>query len=269
MAGYSGRTRDQQIDRLDGKAVIVAGAAQGMGRAVAERAADAGARLLLADCQYAEIVELARVLMARGVTAAAMQFDIAQLEMCAAVADRCCELYGRIDGAVTTAGVMQTKPFFDITPADLDRVLRVNLIGTFYFLQAVTARMEGGSVVLFSSTAARAPRPLSVHYAASKAGVSSITRSVAVSVAPRGIRVNAVCPGLIDTPMMDQIKRTRAALTGQTIDEVHEAMVATVPLCRFGTPQDVASVVVFLLSDHAAYLTGETIGVNGGTDGTL
>lgn len=253
---------------LRGRAIVVAGAARGMGRAVTVALASGGARLVVADNQ--PLGSLTDELFALGAEHEVALFDTADEAQCTELAERCLERYGRIDGAVTTAAVMETKPLLEITSADFERLVRVNLLGSFSFLRACALRMRrGGSIVLFASTAARGPRPLAAHYAATKAGVASLARSAAVALGPAGIRVNAICPGLMDTPMMDEIVAARSALTGLPGGDIRTGMEAAVPLGRLGTPEEVAGVAAFLLSDAAAYVSGELVGVTGGTDGTV
>jgi NAD(P)-dependent dehydrogenase (short-subunit alcohol dehydrogenase family) len=187
------------------------------------------------------------------------------------VFERCLQAFGRVDGLVNAAGVMQTAALLDITPDGYDRIFDVNMRGAFFVMQAAAAAMVrggGGSIVNFSSTAGRGLRPLASHYAAGKAGIINVTRSAAVALAPEGVRVNAVVPGLIETPMIAAIREQRHQVAGTPPDEVQRRWIQTIPMGRIGEPREVAEVVVFLLSDAASYVTGEAIGVNGGTDGS-
>jgi D-sorbitol dehydrogenase (acceptor) len=252
---------------LEGKSVLVTGAASGMGAACAELAAERGARVLLVD-RDAERLSLAaeRIGMPWEVC------DVADVEATRQLARACVERHGGVDGLVNAAGVMQTAAYLDITPAQFDRIVAVNLRGLFFLQQAVAREMvdagRGGSIVNFSSTAGRVGRPLATHYAATKAAILNLTRSVAVALAPHGVRVNAVCPGLIETPMIESIRRERTRLLDTTPEEVQRHWEQTVPLGRLGTAGEVAEIVAFLLSDAASYVTGEQIGATGGTDGS-
>ena len=141
----------------------------------------------------------------------------------------------------------------------------------FFLMQAAARRMitqTGGSIVNFSSTAGRAPRPIASHYAATKAAVLSFTRSAAVALASQNVRVNCVCPGLVETPMVDGIRRARSEMLATTPGAIQEQWVQTVPMGQLGTPDEVAEVVAFLISDRASYVTGEAVGITGGTDGS-
>lgn len=260
------RADPQALLRLDEKAVIVTGAGSGLGAASATLAAELGARLLLVDRDGAALSRQAQILDAVG-----FESDVADVSANERLVEACIRHFGRIDGLVNAAGVMQTAPFLDITVADYDRIFSVNMRGAFFLQQAAAREMAtrgGGSIVNFSSTAGRVGRPLASHYAAAKAGILTLTRSVAVGLAPMGVRVNAVCPGLIETPMIDRITRERAELLGTTPQAVVERWRETIPMGRLGTPEEVAFIVCFLLSDASSYVTGEHIGATGGTDGS-
>jgi meso-butanediol dehydrogenase/(S,S)-butanediol dehydrogenase/diacetyl reductase len=210
--------------------------------------------------------------------------------------------FGRVDILVNNAGVVQTKPLLDLDEIDWDRVIDVNQRGTFFVLQAVARQMirqlpdfvrsgagvadllsnkldkraaeaattggpllaSYGKIVNFSSIAGRRGRPLSTHYAASKAAIISITQSAALALAPYRINVNAVCPGIVPTPMWTQIDQDRAQLFGAREGEAMAAFVQQVPLKRAATPEDLAGVVAFLCSPDADYITGQAINVDGG-----
>ena len=249
---------------LAGKAILITGAASGLGAACAALAAEYDGRLLLVDIDRAGVTRLGADLDAKIEVC-----DVSDVENAGRLIARCVDEFGRLDGLVNAAGVFQTKPLIEISPPDFDRILSVNLRATFFLLQAAAMTMTkngSGSIVNFSSTAGRVGRPLAAHYAAAKAAVIALTQSAATALAPSGVRVNAVCPGLIETPMIDRIRQERTAVLSTTTAAIQERWESLIPFGRLGTPTEVASVVVFLLSDAASYVTGESIGVTGGTD---
>jgi NAD(P)-dependent dehydrogenase (short-subunit alcohol dehydrogenase family) len=254
------------VSALGGKAILVTGAASGMGKACARLAAERGARLLLVD---RDADALARVAGELGAPAEAC--DLTDVARAPRLVARCVAEHGAIDGLVNAAGIFQTRQLLEITPEDFDRVLGVNLRALFFLQQAAGAAMSergSGSVVNFSSTAGRVGRPHAAHYAASKAAVIALTRSAAVALAPAGVRVNAICPGLIETPMVESIRHERTRVFDTTPGDVQRHWTAIIPMRRLGTAAEVAETAVFLLSDASAYVTGESIGVSGGTDGS-
>jgi NAD(P)-dependent dehydrogenase (short-subunit alcohol dehydrogenase family) len=254
------------VTALAEKVVLVTGAASGLGAACATLAVQRGARVLLVD---RDADRLPRVAGEIGMPWEAC--DVSDPAVTERLAGTCVERLGRIDGLVSAAGVPQTRPYLDVTPEEFDRIVAVNLRGAFFVQQAVARRMvdagRGGSIVNFSSTAGRAGRPLASVYALTKAAIVSLTRSTALALAPHDIRVNAVSPGIVDTPMVETIRRERAAPLDTTPEELRERWERAIPLGRLGTATEVAEVVVFLLSDASSYVTGEEIGITGGSDG--
>lgn len=178
---------------------------------------------------------------------------------------------GSITGLATCAGIMQTKPFVELEEREVRKVMDVNFLGTFLSVQlCAKAMLESGTkgaIVTVSSTAGRSYRPLAAHYAASKAAVISLTRSAALALAPHGIRVNCVAPGMIETPMMHGIFDERSKLFGKSVQEARRAFEQAVPLgSRLGKPEEVASAIVHLLGEDSSYITGEVLGVTGGAE---
>jgi NAD(P)-dependent dehydrogenase (short-subunit alcohol dehydrogenase family) len=247
-----------------GKAVIVSGAASGMGAACVELLRAGGAEVLAVDRDADGLRGLSEAH-----SVATLRCDLAAIESVGEVVGTALEQFERIDGLVNAAGIFQTRKVLEVTPEDFDRIFAINVRGLFFLMQAVGAEMSRagkGSIVNFASTAARVPRPLSSHYAATKAAVVSLTRSAAASFASDGVRVNAVCPGVIKTPMIDAVVRERSELYGLTLEQMEDDLNRTNPMGRMGTPGEVAEVVLFLLSDAAGYVTGEALGITGGTD---
>ncbi len=181
---------------------------------------------------------------------------------------------------MNAAGVAQTRPFLELTEEDWDQVVDTNLKGTVFCMQAVGRQMvrqvpqevlvQGradcsyGKIVNFSSISGRRGRSVQMAYAASKAAIISVTQSAALAFGPYNINVNAVCPGVIPTPMWEQIDLDRARLMGARPGEAMKAFIEKVPLQRAGSPQDVAGAVAFLCSPDADYITGQTLNVDGG-----
>jgi len=251
---------------LDDKAIVITGAGSGLAAATAHLAAREGARLVLADVDRDGLDSVVGEL---GHAAVAVPCDVTDLAAAARLVDTCVDQYGRVDGLVNAAGIMDTRQVLDIEPHHFDRLFDVNVRALFFLMQQAARRMveqQSGSVVNFSSTAGRYPRPIASHYAATKAAVLSLTRSAAMALAPDGVRVNCVCPGLIETPMIDGIRRARSAMLNTTSDAIDDHWKGLIPMGRLGTAAEVAEAVAFLLSDRASYITGEALGVTGGTD---
>jgi NAD(P)-dependent dehydrogenase (short-subunit alcohol dehydrogenase family) len=240
---------------LAGRAIVVTGAAQGIGEACARTLAADGARVSLWDVDDARGRALAAELGAHYA-----HCDVAsKADVDAALADMLAAL-GRVDGLVSNAGIFRAAPFLDIAEADWDAVLAVNLKGAFLVGQAVARRMvaqgDGGAIVHMSSVNARLAIPSIASYNASKGGIDQLTRVMALALAEHRIRVNGVAPGTIATELA-----ARAVLTSE---EAKARIMSRTPMRRLGEPAEVASVVAFLLSDAASYVTGETVLADGG-----
>jgi 3-oxoacyl-[acyl-carrier protein] reductase len=237
-----------------GQAVLVTGGAQGIGRSIVEGFAASGARVLIADLQLEPAQALASELQGRGCEAQALGIDLADHD---AIATLMAGLE-RLDILVHNAGYFPLTPFAEITPAILQRTLAVNLSALFWLTQGALPLFErqGRGCVLATSsvTGPRVAYPGLSHYAASKAGVNGFIRSAALELAKRKVRVNGVEPGMIRTPAMGNLG------DGALSSDIARG----VPLGRLGEPEDIAGAMLFLASDAASYITGQTIIVDGG-----
>ena len=237
--------------------VIVTGAAQGIGRAVALRLASPGVHLALWDVKSDGVEETAKLCRERGALSLARTVDVGDADAIEAAAAAFEREWGKPDGLVNDAGIFPRARALDMTLAEWEQVLRVNLTGTFLTARAVAARMKElgrGAIVNTASGRALAGAANGAHYAASKGGIIALTKSLALDWAAYGIRVNCVIPGLTDT----------AQPRVEMVDNELYAAGARIPMGRIGRPEDIAAVVAFLLSDDAGYMTGQSVAANGG-----
>jgi NAD(P)-dependent dehydrogenase (short-subunit alcohol dehydrogenase family) len=239
---------------LTHKVCIVTGGAQGIGQACAERFAREGARVVIADTDDLRGAELAQTLEATFV-----HCDVGDKAQVDALVAKTIATHGRIDVLVNNAGIFKAANFLDVTEADFDAVLRVNLKGAFLTGQAVAREMAksgGGSIVNMSSVNGVLAIPNIASYNVSKGGINQLTRVMSLALADANIRVNAVAPGTIATEL--------AAKAVLTSDEARKKIISRTPLKRLGSPEEIADVVAFLASDAASYMTGEIVVVDGG-----
>jgi NAD(P)-dependent dehydrogenase (short-subunit alcohol dehydrogenase family) len=246
--------------RLDGKAVLITGAASGIGRATALAASREGAKLVLADVAVEGGEETAKKIDAEGGKALFVRCDVRQQPEIDAMVKRVVEAYGRLDCAFNNAGIEGTLAATADYPEDVfERVIQINLIGVWRCLRAEIPAMlkQGkGAIVNTASVAGLVGAGAFAAYDASKHGVVGLTKSCALDYAKQGIRLNAVCPGVIQTPMLDRL--------GDLMPGVIDALLAVKPMGRLGTAEEVAEAVVWLLSDAASFVTGTTLAVDGG-----
>jgi NAD(P)-dependent dehydrogenase (short-subunit alcohol dehydrogenase family) len=255
------------------KVFLITGGAGGLGLGVASALLELGAEVALCDLRR-DGLDAAAASLDAGNRVHLIEADLGKEDEALGVASKVIGQVGRLDGLVSCAGIIQTSPFRSLTAADWKRVIDVNLTGTFLVLQGVANHLQAaakaggpvGSIVLFSSVAGRSGRPDSAHYSASKTAVLSLTKSAALAYSP-DVRVNAVCPGVFLTPMWDAIMAQREAEFGPGAGQRHmENTAASIPLGRTGEVEELASVVTFLLSDSASYITGQAINVDGGLE---
>jgi 3-oxoacyl-[acyl-carrier protein] reductase len=250
------------LTAFDGRSAIVTGAARGIGAATAARLAIDGARIAVVDLALDAAEVTAKAIEAAGGTAIPIAADVSVAADADAVMDRVLAEFGSIGILVNNAGVTRDNLVFKMSEEDWDTVLDVNLKSVFLMCRAAQKHMvpaRSGAIVNLSSVSALGNRG-QANYAAAKAGVQGITATLATELGPYGIRVNAVAPGYVATPMTD----ATAARLGVTVEQAHEAAAAAVPLRRVAQPEDIANVIAFLASDDAAYVTGQTLYVNGG-----
>jgi 3-oxoacyl-[acyl-carrier protein] reductase len=241
---------------LQGRIALVTGASQGIGRACALELAKGGATVALAARNEAKLAEVVKEIEAAGGQAAAFALDVSSEESLKTGAKAVLERFGKVEVLVNNAGITRDGLMMRMKRADWDDVLATNLTGAFLLTQAIISSMmknRWGRIVNISSVVGRTGQAGQVNYAASKAGLIGLTRSMARELASRGITVNAVAPGYIETPM-----------TAVLNEQQRTAMMATIPLGRPGEPEDIAKAVSFLASDAAAYITGHVLDVNGG-----
>ena len=241
---------------LSGKVALITGAQRGIGACIARTFADAGATVVINHIVEDDLaLALAEELNHGGGQASCVKFDVTDSAAITAGFEQILERHQRLDIVVNNAGIRRDTLALRMKDDEWRDTLRVNLDGTFYCCRAAAAvmRKSGGSVVNMSSVAAFTGSVGQANYAAAKAGIVGLTRSLAVEYAGKGIRFNTVVPGLIDTEM------TQALSEG-----IKQQYLARIPLGRFGEPEEVANAVLFLASDAASYVTGTTIHVNGG-----
>jgi len=241
---------------LAGKTAVVTGAARGIGREIAGRLAGAGAALALVDVVEESVVQAAAEVARGGRAARGYRCDVSSFDDAAAVANRIEADFGRVDVLVNNAGITRDKLLLRMTADDWGQVIAVNLTGAFNVTKALAPAMlkqRGGSIINIASVVGQMGNAGQANYAASKAGLIGLTKSLAKEFAARGVRVNAIAPGFIRTAMTDALS-----------EDVQNQMKQAIPLGRFGEPADVADVVLFLASNLAGYVTGQVINCDGG-----
>jgi NAD(P)-dependent dehydrogenase (short-subunit alcohol dehydrogenase family) len=247
------------------KTAVVTGAAQGMGFAIAQELGRKGYKLVLLDRQKDRLQEAKSSLERQGMSVHPYSIDLLETDKIQPTIEQIGNDVGPFEVLVNNAGVNPLKPMDKVTSQDWDYVMGINVKAVFFLIQAsIPYLRDGGSIINIASVAAFSPRPLAVAYAASKAGVVSVTKTAAIVLAPRKIRVNAVCPGATDTDMLSRMADEMGEMGSTSPQSAMQSFIGAIPLGRLGAPDDVARVVAFLASDDAAYITGQAINVCGG-----
>jgi meso-butanediol dehydrogenase / (S,S)-butanediol dehydrogenase / diacetyl reductase len=256
-------TRDLPVGRdLEGRVALVTGGASGIGRGIVDVLTGRGATVVIGDLDGDAARGVAREVGAEG-----LALDVTNEASVRDVVREVLESHGRVDVLVNNAGVSRSIPFVDIEEAEWDRVFDVNVKGVYLVTRAVVPRMierRYGKIVNLSSMVGKEAIPLFVHYSASKFAVMGITQGLAKELAAYDINVNAVCPGVVRTPLWDPLLDQLAENKGITREAAFDEFVASIPLGRPQDPEDIGEVVAFLASDRARNMTGQGINVTGG-----
>ena len=242
--------------KLEGKVAIVTGAGRGIGRIVALTLAGEGADIAVADFVPETAQAVAEEIRALGRRAIVVQVNVANMEDCEALVKQTVDELGKVDILVNNAGITRDALIPRMSEADWDAVISINLKGTFNCTKAVTRTMlkqRSGKIVNMASVMGIIGNPGQANYSASKGGVIALTKTTARELGSRGINVNAVAPGFIETPMTEVLSET-----------VRQSIINQIPLGRYGIPEDVAKLVLFLCTDDSSYITGQVINVDGG-----
>jgi D-sorbitol dehydrogenase (acceptor) len=254
--------------KLEGKVAIVTGAGSGMGRAISHRYANEGASVLVADMNGAAAEKVAGEIEATGGKAAPFTVDVRNQEQVRAMVGAAVSTFGGLDILVNNAGVGKIIPFLDTTEADWDFMFDVNCKGLLWCSQEAAKVMidqgRGGKIVNLASQAGRRGEALVLAYCASKACVISMNQSIALALAPHKINVNAIAPGIVDTPFWDEVDKQFAKLLNMEIGEPKRTFIQSIPLGRIEQPEDVTGAAVFLASSDSDYITQQCLNVDGG-----
>ncbi len=246
---------------LNDKVTIVTGAAQGIGLACAQRFAKDGAKVILSDVQEDKGEAAAQSLRDSGLEAQFVACDVGEKSQVEALVAEAVSRYGRLDVAISNAAILRVGDILEIEEDDFDQVLRINLKGFFLVGQAAAKQMAAqgsGSIINMSSIQANITNPNLLTYAMCKGGIKQLTVAMALALADKGVRVNAIGPGSIGTDMVKQLLVDEAA---------RKTIMSRTPMGRLGEPEEIAAVAAFLASDEASYITGETINADGGRMG--
>lgn len=241
---------------LSNRVSIITGASQGIGEAIAFELSREGARVILVDIQKEKLEEVTHKIVAKGGVAFAYEADVSRMDRVIEIVETIIREHQKVDHLINNAGITKDSLLMRMKEDDWDSVVAVNLKGVFNFSRAVVKNMVSnryGRIVNISSIVGLMGNPGQGNYSASKAGIIGFTKSIAKELASRQVTVNAVAPGYISTPMTEKLP-----------EAVKKVFIDMIPMKRFGSPKEIAYVVKFLLSDEAAYITGQVVSVNGG-----
>ncbi len=254
--------------KLEGKVAIITGGGQGIGRGIALRFGKEGASVVVADIQQDQAQKVADEIKAAGGKAVAVVVDVRKQDQVQAMVDTAVREFGSLDILVNNAGVGRIIPFFETTEKDWDLMFDINCKGLLWCSQAAAKVMidqgRGGKIVNLASQAGRRGEALVLAYCASKACVISMNQSMGLALAPYKINVNAIAPGIVDTPFWDEVDKQFAKLLNMEIGEPKATFTKAIPLGRIEQPDDIAGAAVFLASSDADYITQQCLNVDGG-----
>jgi acetoin reductase-like protein len=253
---------------LEGKTAIVTGGGSGIGRGISLRYAREGASIVVADLNLAAAEKVAEEIVTAGGKALAVQMDVTDREAVKGMVSAAVQEYGGLDILVNNAGLGKIIPFMETTEADFDLIFSVNCKGLMICSQEAAKQMiaqnRGGKIINLASQAGRRGESLVMAYCASKAAVISMNQSIALALAEHKINVNAIAPGIVDTPFWVEVDKQFAKLLGWEIGEPKRKFCESIPLGRIEQPEDVAAAAVFLASEDANYITQQCLNVDGG-----
>ncbi|HVP18732.1 MAG TPA: L-iditol 2-dehydrogenase [Spirochaetia bacterium] len=253
---------------MQGKVTVVTGAARGIGRAIVERYAREGALCAVADIDFEGARKASEAIEGFGGKAFPVRLDVTRSDSIKAMVETVVTRTGGIDILVNNAGVVEVQPIFEINEKTWERVLSVNVTGLFFTLQAVAKHMvdrgRGGKIINLASEAGQRAESLVIAYSATKAAVISITKTASLALIPHRINVNAISPGVVDTPMWEEVDRMFGKWRGKAVGETRRDTEREVPYGRFGKPEDLTGIAVFLATSDSDYMLGQTVNVDGG-----
>jgi D-sorbitol dehydrogenase (acceptor) len=253
---------------MEGKVAIVTGGARGIGKAIVERYAREGATCAVADIDFSGAEETATAIQDAGGKAFPVKLDVTRSDSIRAMVDAVVSNAGRIDVLVNNAGVVEVQPLLEIDESIWERVFSVNVKGLFFTLQAVARRMidqgGGGKIINFASEAGQRADEMVIAYSATKAAVISITKTTSLALIRHRINVNAISPGVVDTPMWIEVDRLFGKWHGVAPGVTRRETEKQVPFGRFGKPEDLTGIAVFLATSDSDYMLGQTVNVDGG-----